>query len=601
MDNGNTFDPSQFTNMADQNNQYDFSNLDVDYLLEEMDPDTFFDNTMAFEEGSAYDNSAFNEPVDLPLQTFGPPLVAPYSQSMAPMQQQYNQPAAATPFNQAVPALPPPGALHHPDIGWYFPVDLQPGAAPMLAQQQMPINPTLNATPVAGSTQVPQPNPPATNKKRRKYGPSVFTEEQAKRRAIGDDSGPRPVSRESVDYHVQGRKTKQKAGNASKPKKGSPAGPKQSELKRATVKPCNCPASKVVTQHWVSRPSNMYMIFRRSFQAHWETTEGQLRGNEQVSVSKASSEAWKKVKEDPERLAEYRRRYDQEVKEHKEMFPDYSYTPKVKIQARFGQPDCKCGAWKLNSAALDKIRGITPTPENNSKAVSIDEDADEQEYIMPVTRSQSRGNSLALTAQAPMVQQPYPFIIDDISGDGPDYDFSFPVEDTADDAEWAIYQNAANTAAAGVDNSYIPHATRRSTRSSTKTVRYAEVPSDHEEDLDLDDGDDEMANTTPRKKRRPSPISTSRSASLKMSEFVNDSSPESNGPASRTRSKSASFDESMYQEAATYDDLFGEYNDDDIGENITVATPMTGLSNVSPKNRSGLALPTTRGQSRGGK
>ena len=202
---------------------------------------------------------------------------------------------------------------------------------------------------------------------------------------------------------------------------------------------------------------------------------------------------------------------------------------------------------------------------------------------MPCTRSQSRANSLLL-AQAP-IAPPFPDNFFDLdynyhTGTTPEFDMSFPSQNAAAEAEWATYQNSTDAA----EYTYEAQMARRSARHTNKTVRYAEELSDHEEDLD---GNEQMANTTPREKRRPSPIATSRNASLKMSELVNGSP---DGPASRTRSKSLSFDESMYQEASTIDDLFGE-NTEDIGENITVATPMMGISNVSPRNRSGLALP----------
>ena len=587
----------QFSNMADQTNNYDanfFSNLDLD----EFDPEFFsaYDmeldstpNEVGFEDGSGFPNNTSNEfETSTPLQNFGQAatsLFPDFPQESAPMQQPYNpSPFDFTSNRATTTSAPPPGTHYHPDIGWYTPAPNPFGAAPMPAQHQTT---TFNDVPVAESTPSSGPSRPSTNKNKRKYGPSVYGEEQAKRRATGDASVPRPVSGDSVDYHYQGRNTKQKSGTTSKPKKRSPAveiAGRMKELKQATLGRCRCPAAKAAVAQHISRPRNEFIIFRNDFSAEYRTSKDEKRGNANTHISTAAGEKWKEIKQNmPDVLAEYRRRAAAEAKEHAEMYPDYAYQPLKLIQAKFGQPTCKCGAYNRNAAELERLRKQAPTPENNFMATIGGDTGKEDDYVMPCTRSQSRANSLVVQAPIP---QTTPFNFDfsyvDESGNMPQFDFSLQSQN---------YEG---------ENAYVPPVTRRSTRIGQRANNLFVEVSDDEEESDEDE-DVEMANTPPRKKHRPAPISTSRNASLTMSDFANDGF---DGPASRTRSKSVSFDEGMFLEASPTNSLFGDFAEEDVGENIVIAMPVTGTSNVSLVNRSGLALPitqtrTTRSRSRG--
>lgn len=579
MNNGNTINLGQFSNMADQT---DFSNIDFEnFDPENFNPEDFDSNGLIdLNFGSNLPGVPFNEGLEFPNTSFNEP------QELVSTQQPYLTSDFASTYTQAAPTLAPqPGPVWHSEIGWYYPAA---GPAPIPVQQPMstftPFTP-YNAPPIAESTQMPEPSLPSTGKNKRKYGPGVYGEEQAKRRAIGDDSGPRPVSRESVDFHVPARKIKKVKGTASKPKKQA-AGVRKVGLKAAIVMPCRCPDAVEVYDSKVKRPLNSWMLWRRDFSARRKTAKGEKRGTSHAAISTEASAAWWNPEGKAERHAKYQRLQDAEFKAHKERHPNYSYKPDVQIKAKFGKPDCTCGAYPLNCAKLEELGGSAPTP---NAAVGENEDENEAEadaYVMPTTRSMSRSNSLA---PAP-IDQTSSFSFDynlgynldgynfgDGSGNLPDLDYQ-------NGAQWNTQVNFANAA----ESTYVPPVTRRSTRIGQQAVNYIEQT---EEDLD-GDGDVDMSNTAPREKRRPTPITTSRNAS-----------PESEGPASRTRSKSVSFDENLFLEASPTNSLFGD-DFEDVGENIIVATPMTAMSNVSPRTRTGLALPTmqsraTRSQSRG--
>jgi hypothetical protein len=575
MNNGNTTNPGQLSNMADQSNSNDYDFLN-DLDLANFDPNLVYDPTfdlslpgLPFDESSGFANN-----------------------SLFPTQQQYNDQLPFDPtYNQAAPTFAPQAApLYHPGLGWYQPV---PGPAPVPSQQQMSTFTPNGAPLVVESIEKPEPSHASTGKNKRKYGPSEYLDQQAKRRAIGDDSGPRPVSRDSVDFHVTGRKTKQKAGTASKPKKRA-IGAKKPVLKAAELKNCNCPAAEAVKDAHIRRPANSFMLFRSDFSSERTTSKGEKRGTENPAISSTAGEKWQEHKAaNDETYLKYIALGAEKERQHKERYPNYKYDTSVRYQAKFGRPDCTCGAYAKNSAALLKKLGMGPSINETEKERDV--------YVMPTTRSMSRSNSLAPAPISQTTPFQFDFNLPDGSINVPDFGLSLQSQSQAAESQWYDQQDYTNAA----ENTYEPPITRRASRISQQASGPFQEFSDDEQDVD---GDVEMSNTAPapRQKRRPSPITTARNASPKMSDFVN-ISPESDGPASRTRSKSVSvslsFDESQFQEASTGDDLFGDgWNaDEDVGENIVVATPMTGTSNVSPRNRSGLALPdrATRRRSRG--
>jgi hypothetical protein len=592
MNNGNTFNPGQPFNMADQTNGDDYLG---DLVLNDLD--TNFDPN--FDYNTAFDPSLPAQPFNENSGYVDNSLFEP--QQSAPMQQQYNELPLNLTYGQAAPTfVPPPGYAYDPALGWYLP-------ASMPAQQQMSTLAPYNAPLVVESIEKPEPSRPSTGKNKRKYGPAVYGEQQAKRRAIeGDESGPRPVSRDSVDFHVAGRKTK--SGTASKPKKRAPKGGRSSRLTAAELKNCRCPAADVIKDAHIRRPTNSFMLFRSDFSSE---VEGRKRGAGNPAISTTAGNEWAahRTAKD-ETYVKYCEMAAEKDRQHKLRYPNYKYDTSVMYQAKFGRPDCTCGAYAKNSAALLKKNGAGPSINETDHNADIgeNEDDDEEErnvYVMPTTRSMSRSNSLAPAPIDQTIPFPFDFNLQDDSINVPDFGLS---QNTAVNSQWYAQQpDYTNTA----ENTYEPPVTRSSPRLVQQQQASGPFQDFSEDEAEADlDGDVEMSNTAPapREKRRPSPITTSRNgsgSSPKMSDFVN-ISPESDGPASRTRSKSGSvsFDESQFHGASPGDDLFGDgwqAEDEDMGENIVVATPMTATSNVSPRNRTGLALPdrAARRQSRG--
>lgn len=613
-----TINPSQLFNMptqAQDTQSFDPSSIEADFDMENFDFTTTL--PMDFEGGSGYDDSSIQEPVSTfnfgAANTFQPFSQAP--QQTFPMQINPS-PVTLTP-TQVLPTVPP-GLAYHPQVGWYYPavaptagpstgsVAPQVAPPPMMAPFAVPQIPTHAQTPAAP---VPLFNEPSAvqvkpdDKKRgsrgtkRKYGPSAYLDEQAKRRAAGDDSGPRPVSRDSIDFGYDSRPKSSRTSprTAAKGISAAPTvefleqtGERMKELKTATMQKCSCPTATAVEANHIPRPRNAFMIFRNDFAARWRTSHGEKRGLQNPDISREAGRAWHALKtSDKASWNRYKQRADAEKKQHKRNYPEYKYMPLKKIQASFGQPGCSCGAYKLNLAELQRLRDGAPTPENRFTGAIGGSDAEDGEYNAPRTRSRSRAN----IHKSPTSQiSPFTF-----GQDMPDFGFGLESQNAAAVEEWAALQ-AFNAASA--EEPEEPPAKRRSARTASKAVHYAEVEEDSGEE------DVEMAFTTPRK-HRPAPISTSRKPSSQLSEinsadfraFINDS--EDEGPAARTRSKSIG--ETAMAEPKTANSnsssMRSLFEGDDESEAIVVATP-------TPKTK--LTLPNggkrqIRSQSRGRK
>ncbi|KAM0713516.1 hypothetical protein Q7P37_010478 [Cladosporium fusiforme] len=616
-----TINPSQLFNMptpADNIQSIDPSLLEADNL--DLDIDNFnFDDIPNFDQRSGYDDSSIQGAASsLGFGTAN--ALQPYTQAPQqtfPMQQQINpSPVTLTP-TQVLPT-PPPGLAYHPQVGWYYPANapaagvstgfMTPQIAPpqMMAPYAMPQVPAVAQAPVPPVPMFDESSAVQTvaNKKKRgssggssrvsprtkrKYGPSAYLEEQAKRRAEGDDSGPRPVSRDSIDFHYDSRpKSTRPSPRASA--KRAPAGKtvsyqapventgeKMKELKTATMQKCSCPAAAAAEARHIPRPRNEFMIFRNDFAARWRTGHGEKRGLHNPDISKEAGKAWQALKaNDKAAWAKYKARANTEKKQHEQRYPDYKYTPLKKIQACFGEPSCSCGAYKINLAELQRLREGAPTPENKFTGAVSDS---EGEYIAPRTRSQSRGDIHAPTAQ----MFPFTFGQEEV-----DFGFGLESQNNTATMEWgAIHAfNAVND-----DDSDQPVAKRRSGRTTSKTVRYAEVDEEDEEE------DIHVAFTTPRK-HRPAPISTSRKPSSNLSE-INSADflllIEDEGPATRTRSKSIT-------DAAMAEPETGNSNTSSMNSLFGVDDDTIVVSPAKTK----LALPAkgsmkTRSQSRGRK
>lgn len=589
---------------TDVNNFGNLGNFNVDdFAFGDLGADFNETFPMQFDEGSGYDGSLLDQPATTPSflgamnNTPSPFTHAP--QELIPTQQTIGpSPIALTP-NQALPT-PPPGIAYHPLVGWYYPVPapvagfppplmMPPNFGPTTAIPAMPMpfaNPPVPAyAPIAApanpSSEEVESSTDDKKRKRsyvshsrsssrhkRKYGPGAYLAEQAQRRAEGDHSGPRPVSRDSVDYHTAYSKSAKPSQETMAKATPNPSAPKPArnngnasgqmkELNAATVQRCRCPPAKSVAAAHIPRPRNAFIIFRNDFAARWPTSREKKRGQQNTQISSVAGKTWKGLTEKERDV--YKRRAAEEAEQHKIMYPDYSYAPMKKIQSQFGQPSCTCGAYALNMAELERLRKGAPTPENKFTGPDVDTDNDEEvDHVASRTRSQSRGNII----QAPTSQMaPFSF-----GANMPDFGFSLEPQNAAATEEWAALQafNAAH------DEPEEPPAKRRSPRSGKKSVSYAEASeSEHEVNF-----------TTPRK-HRPAPISTSRKpSSTQLSEinsadfFVFTYDDDEEGPAARTRSRST---------AGIDEDLFGP---EDIGENIVVASPKSNEASEKRQTRS---------------
>jgi hypothetical protein len=579
---GNTVNPSQLSKMTsptDNNQMFDPSQVDATDLdnfnmmdLDNLNAD-FMNAGNDFNAGNEFANT-FLDGSDVSVPTFAPVNFAREPQEVVPMQQPFfPSPATLTP-TQHLPA-PPPGLAYHPQVGWYYPVAMPsqlpppgqfgmapppafaPLPGPMYSQAPVPQAPQINAAPVAKTAKRPEAKA-ASRGTKRKYGPSVYLEEQSKRRANGDDSAPRPVSRD-CDYGKHALAAPEQRPRALSGAAGAAgAAGAMKDMKTATIQHCRCSMANDVARAHIPRPRNGFIIFRVMFSSRWHVSKEKKRGNANPNISIEAGKAWKDLGVKGQK--KYKDQAAVEAAEHKLQYPHYHYNPKEKIQAKFGHPDCTCGAYQVNMIEFLRLKDGGATPPNKFMGT----ESEDGDYAAPRTRSVSRANSY----QAPTAQMM------------PNNDFEFSFE--SPNGEWAALQDF-NNAAEEADVEQPPAKKRRSSRNNKKSVHYAD-------NTGVDDEDGETT-STPTRKHRPSPISTSRksSNSSQISE-LNSADFKLTGNesvASRTRSKSMSEDETELPTglSSRSDSLF-----DDDGDEIVVATPGTAKPKASPKAVA-LALP----------
>ena len=584
---GNTVNPNHLftmTNSTDETQNFDPSQADGDVLanfnmvdLDSLSAEYFSQNNGVVDstlDGLAtaapmFDNVDFSRQ---PQEKYGIP-------------QSFNPSPATLAPPQGLPAMPE-GLAFHPAVGYYYPIPGAPipgfpstGAfgtplafaapqAPIFSQASVaaiaPAIPFETVLPDVPAKRAQQKRALASNK--RKYGPAAFFEDQehSKRRAVGGGNSPLPVKRDS-DY-------------SKKTQNASHAAVAMKEMNIATVMRCRCELGTSATEPHIPRPRNAFIIFRRDFSSRFRTSRDKKRGAANADISKLAGQMWRSIGKKGQ--AEYQVRAAKEKEEHRKQYPNYHYTPMKKIQARFGQESCTCGAYQTNMAELKRLREGGATPPNDFMAANKSE-ADDGEYKAPRTRSISRANSI----QAPTAQMGSYDFDADMSG----IDFSLePQEDWDFEALQAF-----NDAPEDIIAEQQP-AKRRSSRNGKKVVHYAD---------EAGEDDDEVTTVTITHKRRPPPISTSRKSSnssqlsaINSADFKFD---DNESVSSRTRSKSVSQSEDemvLPTGLSSPSSLFGD--DNEIGDNIVVATPK-----ASPKH-TGLALSPrtarqTRSQSRG--
>ncbi|KAM0711195.1 hypothetical protein Q7P35_001934 [Cladosporium inversicolor] len=573
---GNTVNPNQLfnmTNSTDETQNFDQSLVDVNDLenfnMADLDSLNFFASN-----NGIVDSTLHGLPTATP--TFDNVNYFRQPQEMIPMPQSLNPSPATFAPPQGLPAMMPATKMaYHPEIGWYYPVANAPipgfpgtgsfGAAPAYAAPpapvftQAPVAPFAPADPFATmladvtAKRSQAKRTPASNK--RKYGPAQFFEdrEHSKRRAIGDGNSPLPVTRDSKKH------TASQAAGAMK------------ELNIATVQRCRCELGTNATEPHIPRPRNAFIIYRGDISSRYRTSRDTKRGTANADISIAAGKMWKEL--GAQGQAPYKARADREKEEHRSQYPNYQYAPMKKIEARFGHESCTCGAYEINMKELKRLREGGATPPNLFMRANETEN-DNGEYKAPRTRSVSRANSI----QAPTAQAvPHNFDVD-MSG----FDFSREIPENWDFEALQTFSNAAEDF-----NAAQPPVTPRSSRSGKKAVHYV----------------DEATTSTATHKHRPPLISTSRKSNnssqiseLNSGDFKFD---DKASVSSRTRSKSVSQSEdemALTTGNSPLDSLVGD--DDDVGDNIVVATPK-----ASPKHTV-LALPPrtsrqTRSQSRG--
>jgi hypothetical protein len=590
---GNTVNPNhlfKMTNSTDETQNFDPSLDDGNFMvdLDSLNAD-FFSQDNGFVDsnldGFATAAPAFGQ-VDYSRQQ---------SQEMVPMTQSLN-PSPATFAPPQAPPVMPPGMSFHPAVGYFYPV--QPaqipgfsgigafGMAPTFPVPPAPIFSQAPVGPIAPAHQFGNVLPDVTAKRpqakrapasnKRKYGPAAFFEdrEQTKRRAIGDGNSPLRPSRDLTSPEPANSNQQRRKQTASQ------AAGAMKELNIATVQRCRCPPAKNVTEKHIPRPRNAFIIFRTQFSSRFRTSRDVKRGSANAHISIAAGEYWRALGVEGQR--KFKIQAEIEKAEHRKQYPNYHYTPMKKIQAKFGDENCECGAYETNMAELKRLREGGATPPNRYTGVSETED-DDGVYKAPRTRSISR--SRANSIQAPTAQTA-PFDFDDADMSG--FDFSLEPQENWDFDGLQAFNNATEDV-----NTEQQPAQRRSSRNSKKAVHYADPG---EEDIDV-------TATAATPKHRPAPISTSRKSSnssqiseLNSADFKFD---DAESVSSRTRSKSVSQSEdetALPTGLSSPSSLFGD--DGDIGDNIVVAMPKP-----SPKHTV-LALPPrtarqTRSQSRG--
>jgi len=582
------------------------------------------------------------------------------AQEMVPMQQANSltpaAPAAPMGLNQSVQQTPtkalptpPPGYAYHPAVGWYmsvpqpaapspayaapannvnnfnnfapqnpFSAPFVPEAAPMV-QQAADI--AFEAAPPEDSSAVSDALKGAAKRRsacsrsnRRKYGPGVYIEHQEQLRAEGNTDGPKPVSRDSVSFYVAPRpgstppkvvdeeegsdyegKPKRKAKKPRVKRDGPTVSQKDvKELQDAIVQVCHCDSARQATAAHVPRPRNAFIIFRADFAARFRPANGK-RGAENAKLSKEAADAWARLAQTQGGQDPYRKRADIEAQKHRETYPDYTYNPAKKVQVKFGSPtECVCGAYTANQANLERKRVGGATPPHFGVMPHA-------EFVGQRTRSRSRsaGSGSARHPFRAPVAQMMPQQTVDLTGEAPQVHSTTERQQTE-------YAAALKRRAAAEQDEEEPIAKRRSTRHA-KNVTYAE------EDEDMDSLF--ILQNTPRSKRRPSAISIYRAQSISSTTSLIKSADfrmEFDGPpAEHTRSKSIDSNISDLTDlGSVFDDAEGE-SDDEMGDNIVVATPRKSprLSPRSQPAKKSLALPSkpagvskrpaTRSQSRG--
>lgn len=378
------------------------------------------------------------------------------------------------------------GASYNPMIGWYFPA----------------IPATANFQPAAPEAFM---------------GDMMLTNNNGMDMLSSRANTPRGMKRKPVDSELSDKAKRQRtAAPAPIPRDifGKPA---------SFAKACVCAAF----EQKIPRPKNAFILFRSHYAKQLSRSadiDPSLSKNGRQNNQKVSGLAAKKWREEaPSVRKHFHDLADAEKARHQAMYPDYKYMPGSVKAARYGTPECTCGAYVANEAARE------------GKKVSRRDvhSEDELEEYVPEQFSQQQAPVAPMVSMAP----PAPM---------PDFGFVIPQQTVDATAAWAAHQAQLLQAPPFALDPAL-EAPRRSMRNTRKSVSYAEP---EESDLETTPTASPAvydANST--NKRRPAPINTSSSRPQQTQDSPLSAPPttaqlDQSTPARNTRSKSKSISKS---------------------------------------------------------
>ncbi|KAK6433929.1 hypothetical protein LTR95_009890 [Oleoguttula sp. CCFEE 5521] len=123
-----------------------------------------------------------------------------------------------------------------------------------------------------------------------------------------------------------------------------------SDIKDATCSKCQCPSTKEARKGVVPRVENPWILFRTAYAAK------AIEGMAQTAVSGNPSAAWKAM--DAIEKAKWQRKYEEKKAQHEIGNPGYHFLPGANARLDFGNAQCRCGTFALNSEQLRVKHGI---------------------------------------------------------------------------------------------------------------------------------------------------------------------------------------------------------------------------------------------------
>lgn len=234
----------------------------------------------------------------------------------------YGEPQEVQPMQQPVlasrtPAAPTP--MFHPAIGWFYPAAAPAGVVVPPMPQEIP-----TALPAMPSTRKGVQRPASRQTKR--------PEQQ------------QPTEKYVSDAEFFQKSNKKKVSKPNPKKSELEQKPNAKRLKASIIKACVC--NKKATMK-MPRPKNAFILYRshhaKDILRHSKT------GNYQ-HVSGIAGKLWN-AESDAVKAKFYQLAAEEKLR-HQELYPEYKYVPGGWHAARFGDENCKCGAYEINMQAM---------------------------------------------------------------------------------------------------------------------------------------------------------------------------------------------------------------------------------------------------------